>query len=637
MTATNTTRGRRAQVRLRAEPLEGRDCPAAAAPASWGMYGHDVLGSRDNTQEHVLTAKNVGTLGMKWAFNGFSYGAPAVVGGVVYATDGGGVVALDEKTGAVKWNFTGSGFASDSPLVTQGVVVFGDFNGDVWGLDAATGVKKWQVHPNTQGGPRVAVYGSAIPVGNDVVIGMASNEEQQGVSTFSQNGSAIMLDAQTGNLVWQAYMIPDADYQAGWRGASVWSTPTYDAATNTVYVTTGNYFQAGTTTDPGVEDAVRALDATTGTLQWTNQLVKNDVWNGTIVPGPNNPDADIGDSPKIITLPDGTKAIGVGSKDGFYFEMDAATGAALNGPNALQLEVGGVEGGLFATGAVDQKDGAEFSNGNDWPTLLQPNDPGPVGGDLYAVSLDGKTMRWDFKTPSPALSGVAVANGIVYFKTLDGTLYFLNARAKDAAHALIGTLAVGNGYAAPVVVDGMLFAAGNSGIEAFGFTPKAAGSARGHGAAAGAGLLSAEVTLASGGLTKGQVNAAARAWSGPITVAVKDLATLIGVKAPSTAAFAADFKAYATAVNAGDANGAQAALTNVKADLTALFAALANPMADPTTVQNDETTLFGTLDTLLADQQAHNLSAASTDAATAFGNLMTVFNDLLGGRYGVAH
>jgi outer membrane protein assembly factor BamB len=481
----------------------------------------------------------------------------------------------------------------------------------------------------------VAVYGSAAPVGNDVLIGIASNEEQHGVSTFSQNGSVAMLDTQTGNTVWQTYMIPDADYQAGWRGASVWSTPTYDAASNTVYITTGNYFQAGTTTDPAAEDAVRALDATTGTFKWTNQLVQGDIWNGTIVPGPDNPDADIGDSAKIITLTDGTKAVAAGSKDGFYFEMNAATGAPINGPSGLQLEVGGVQGGLFATGAVDQKDRAEFSNGLNWPTLLQPNDPGPVGGDLYAVSLDGKTMLWDYKTPSPAASGVAVANGIVYFKTLDGTLYFLNAKAKDAAHALIGKISFGNGYAAPVVVDGTLFAAGDSGIEAFGFTPKVAASARGHGAAAGAGLVTAEVTLATGALTKGQVNQAAKSWTGPITIAIKDLATLIGVKAPSMAVFAADFKAYALDVNAGVANAATAAMAKVKTDLTTIFAALANPMADSTAVQTDETTLFGTLDTLLADQQAHNLSSASTDAAAAFGSLMTLFNDVLGGRYGV--
>ena len=132
---------------------------------------------------------------------------------------------------------------------------------------------------------------------------------------------------------------------------------------------TGNYYQAGTGTDPGVEDAVIALNSRTGAVRWTNQLVYGDIWNGNIVPGPDNPDADLGDSPKIFTLPNGRKAVGVGSKDGFYFVMDAATGAPINGPNGLKLEAGGRLGGLFATGAVDQREGIVFENGVDWPTL----------------------------------------------------------------------------------------------------------------------------------------------------------------------------------------------------------------------------------------------------------------------------
>ena len=49
--------------------------------------------------------------------------------------------------------------------------------------------------------------------------------------------------------------------------------------------------------------------------------------------------------------------------------LDAATGAPINGPGGLQLEAGGVLGGLFATGAVDQKDGVVFANGLNWPNL----------------------------------------------------------------------------------------------------------------------------------------------------------------------------------------------------------------------------------------------------------------------------
>jgi outer membrane protein assembly factor BamB len=265
-----------------------------------------------------------------------------------------------------------------------------------------------------------------------------------------------LLNPKNGHVIWQTYVIPQPAYAAGWRGASIWSTPTYDHTTHTIYVGTGNYYQAGTGTDPGVEDAVIAFDSRTGAVRWANELVKGDIWNGTIVPGPDNPDADLADSPKIITLPGGKKAIGIGSKDGFYFVMSAATGQPINGPNGLQFEVEGPIGGLFATGAVDQKDGVVFQNGIDWPKFGITPAP-PAGGDLYAVSLDGKTVRWDFKTPAPNGSGVAIANGVVYFESLDGTLYALNANARGAAHALLGSFQIGGNFGGPAVANGHVF------------------------------------------------------------------------------------------------------------------------------------------------------------------------------------
>jgi outer membrane protein assembly factor BamB len=289
---------------------------------------------------------------------------------------------------------------------------------------------------------------------------------------------------------------------------------------------------------------------------------------------------------------------------------------------------------------VDQKHGVQFSNGVDWPTCLQPNDPGAVGGDLYAVSLDGTRMLWDFSTPTPAASGVAVANGVVYFKTLDGNLYALNARAKDAGHALIAKFNVGAGFSGPSVVDGLLFVGGGQGgfgITAYGLKPMAAATAAGHGGAAATALLSSKV-LARGDQTTAQAGALAGAFTSAMNLSAGDFAALIGVAAPSRAtldALTTDFKAYATAAAAGTAAAAQTALGKVKADLTAVFTALANPMADPATVTADETTMFGTLDTLLADELARNMTAASADGKTAAANLVTLFNDLVCSRYGV--
>src|SRR5262249_3582820 len=157
-----------------------------------------------------------------------------------------------------------------------------------------------------------------------------------------------------------------------------------------------------------------------------------DIWNGNIVPSAENPDADVADSPRIFHLADGTKVVSAGSKDGFYFVMNAATGQAVNGPDGLSLEVGGVLGGLDANGAVDDRAGLVFENGLNWP---DPSAPGT--GDLYALAPDGKTLLWDYQTPAPNGSGVAIANGVVYFQSLDGNLYALDEHATSASTALL--------------------------------------------------------------------------------------------------------------------------------------------------------------------------------------------------------
>src|SRR5262245_58616820 len=87
--------------RLALPALEPRDCPVAG----WTMYGHDVLGSRNNTSEHILNASNVSQLGLKWNYPGFTYSVPSVFNRVVYAGTGSSVVALNEKDGTQKWLF----------------------------------------------------------------------------------------------------------------------------------------------------------------------------------------------------------------------------------------------------------------------------------------------------------------------------------------------------------------------------------------------------------------------------------------------------------------------------------------------------------------------------------------------------
>jgi polyvinyl alcohol dehydrogenase (cytochrome) len=253
----------------------------------------------------------------------------------------------------------------------------------------------------------------------------------------------VLLDPRDGSSQWQTYMISAAEQLRGSAGIGVWSTPTYDQESQTLYVTTGNNYTTMTT---GKSDAIIALNAQSGQFRWVKQRTPNDSWNLHFPFSSSHPDADFGDSPQIYQI-HGRKVVGAGQKSGFYHVADATTGAVVN---QVQLEVDGLLGGLFADSAVAQ--GTVFANGINWPTAPSG---APVGGDLFALSGDGSQQLWRFSTPSSVnMSGVAVAGGVVYFLSLqDGGLYALDARSGT----LIKRVSVGPGTSGPSVSRGRVY------------------------------------------------------------------------------------------------------------------------------------------------------------------------------------
>jgi outer membrane protein assembly factor BamB len=246
------------------------------------MNGYDPRGSRDNSLGYTLSPSSVGEVGVTWSFPTPApvAGTPPVFRDEVFDGDKtGNFYAIDRNTGSLLWRANVGVALTDSPVATpQGVVVFGDNTGNVWGLNGRTAATLWKTHPSNDAGPYTSIWGSPIQVGSDVVIGTASNEEGAiGIKTYLANGSVVLLNPQNGNILWQTYVIQLAAYATGWRGASVWCTPTYDNRTNTIYVTTGNYFAHGTSADPGVEDATIAVDASTGSMKWADELVEGDI------------------------------------------------------------------------------------------------------------------------------------------------------------------------------------------------------------------------------------------------------------------------------------------------------------------------------------------------------------------------
>ena len=462
------------RTRPRAEVLEVRVVPSSG---DWSMYNLDPAGTRDNTAESTLSADNVSGLHQLWDFPtaGIVTGTPAVVDNVAYAGDTSGMFyAVRASDGKLLWKAQVNGEVTDSPLVTDGTVIFGTqgnataspspIPGAVYGLDAHTGAVRWQVTPDSN--PAAQIWGSATMVGKNVAIGVASGDEINfDTPPFTARGSLALLDPHNGHIIWQTFTVSDADYARGANGAAIWSTPAYDPATNIIYATTGNNYSAPATS---MSDAMVAFNATTGQVLWSNQATPNDTWTPRF---PLGPDFDFGDSPHIYQIAVNGQAetvVGAGQKSGFYHVYNAMTGAEID---KNQLVPGSTLGGLFATAAVDPRTGVVFANANDAPP---PANPTRGTGDLFAISGDGSQTLWAFPTPRGNLTGVALANGVVYFVSLGGTMYALD----EATGALLAQVSTGGGDSGPAVSNGRIFLgqgdllSGNfkGGIVAFGLS-----------------------------------------------------------------------------------------------------------------------------------------------------------------------
>jgi len=119
-----------------------------------------------------------------------------VVDGIVYVGDTSGTFYALRSSKSIVWKANVGSPITDSALVTNQMVIFGDQAGYIHGLNRVDGSKAWSVQPNPNSG--AAIFGSPILVGGQVVIGISSNE-RSGKETF--RGSVVRLDPNTGAIV----------------------------------------------------------------------------------------------------------------------------------------------------------------------------------------------------------------------------------------------------------------------------------------------------------------------------------------------------------------------------------------------------------------------------------------------------
>lgn len=529
-TASNKTPAGATGACNAAPPVAQPDCTPAST--DWPMFGQNVCNTASQS-DCTLTKDNVSKLAVKWVYDAKSGAAgdvsatPAVVGGKVYFPDWGGKInALDAATGKPIWSKSvadlltsagkpgslGGWAARDTPLVTNGLVIFGTVRDPpevitapgagsyLVALDQTTAAVKWVTLLDTH--LASVITGSPVLDGKTMYVGVSSQEEYGGLAAAfgvtytccSFRGSVAAVDVATGNVVWKKSTISDELYYVdggmpeaaapgmasppspGYTGVAIWSsTPVIDRKRKQLLVTTGdNYTQPAGTVGvvPGNwVDAVVALDLATGNTNWSTQLpnggtaTSDDFATGVS----NGPDSDFGGGANLFTANiDGAPKdlVGAGQKSGVYFALDAAKGNVIW---QTKLGPGGGLGGIHWGTATD---GTRIyaGNNNGRGTAQSLLGKGPGAGQMTTTgtwaALDTATgdVLWQIADPamSVPLSGgsvngpVAVANGVMFGGSMDaaGTMFAVDAATGEV---LWSFKSGGTVYGGPAIVGGVVY------------------------------------------------------------------------------------------------------------------------------------------------------------------------------------
>lgn len=170
----------------------------------------------------------------------------------------------------------------------------------------------------------------------------------------------VKLDARSGSILWQTYIVPDnGGNLGGYSGAAIWgSSPAIDIVRRLVFVGTGNLYTApqdvldcqeaqnNQTTPPTGPDqcvppdvhfnSIMAFEIDSGRIRWSRRLGGYDVFyfacfdpTSPDCPTGPNVDADFGEAPMLLSIKfNRTKrdvAVAV-QKSGFAWALDRDNG-----------------------------------------------------------------------------------------------------------------------------------------------------------------------------------------------------------------------------------------------------------------------------------------------------------------------
>ena len=476
----------------------------------WNRWGNGVDNRRyQPASVSGLTPKNVGNLELKWAF-AFPNAArarsqPAVTDNAIFTgSQDGRVYALDTKSGCIWWTFDADSEVRSAPILGQdGNLFFGDFNANVYAVNATSGELVWkksvQDHPagTITGAPTLHDGRLYVPMSSTEVV--SAMDGKYGCCTF--RGGVTALNAKDGKKLWRMHTteVPLATRNNkngasnfGPSGAPVWSSPTIDAKRGLLYIGTGENYSSPANDK---SDAIIALELTTGRIRWVQQMLKGDAWNASCgretynnninCPKEDGPDLDFGAPPILAKTPDGRDIILAGQKSGMIYALDPDKGGKLIWQQRAGM--GGFNGGIHWGMATDSS--MLFAGIADTPG--NKGAVGPPRQGMHAFDVSTGSPLWSKIEPNvctqdkhecrTALSaGVTLTDGIIFAGALNG---ILRAYSTSDGHILSTTdtrrdwptVNGVKGYggaidsAGPVVAGGYLIV--NSGYDKFGQIP----------------------------------------------------------------------------------------------------------------------------------------------------------------------
>ncbi|MCB1646807.1 MAG: PQQ-dependent dehydrogenase, methanol/ethanol family [Pseudomonadales bacterium] len=399
-----------AGLQANAAPVTGERIAAAdKEPGQWLSHGRDY-GEQRFSPLKTINVDTVKDLGLTWKYETGNHrgmeATPLVIDGVMYLTTAWSrVAALDARTGKELWRYDpkvdgAKGRDACCDVVNRGLAAWGDklylgaLDGRLIALNMKDGSEAWSVQTTDTSKP-YTITGAPRVVKGKVVIG-------NGGAEFGVRGYFSAYDAETGEMAWRFYTVPDAPGESVdsaamilarktwapdslWEtglGGTVWDSFAYDPQLNLLYVGVGNASQYNREVrSPGGGDnlfvsSILAVNPDNGELVWHYQTTPADAWDYTATQHMILADISIlGQKRKVLMQ---------APKNGFFYVLDRTNGELIS-----------AEKYVFANWAshVDPETGRPVETGlGDWADQSRMVSPAVFGGhNWHPMSFSPQT------------------------------------------------------------------------------------------------------------------------------------------------------------------------------------------------------------------------------------------------------